>query len=321
MKITAELQPWPYKKPFKIAYHTFSDKEQLYLEVEVDGLIGRGEAAGHPHVAPLEEGIAQIQSIDTTGLTPESLQARMPRGPGRNALDCALWDLRCKQENRRIWELLDLPAPKPLTTAYTIGIADEQAMADEAVRMSDFRVLKLKVDGEKGFSLLSLIAEARPDAEFIIDANEGWGDDQLRTFLGQATNFPVRLIEQPLPRDQDGLLATIKPPIPCAADESFHGLEDVAVLANRYQVINIKMDKIGGLTEGVAAARAARELGLGVMIGCNGATSLGIAPAYCIGLMADFVDLDSPLLLASDREHALTYADGKVLPPVLELWG
>ena len=324
MKLSVEIEHFPLRNPFKIAYHTFEDSELIRVEIEADGLVGRGEGGSHPHLQALDVGRDQILALKYDlehGLTTDELLERMPRGPARNAVDCALWDLKAKQAGTRVWEMLDLPEPEPLTTAYTIGIADREKMIEEALAMSDYAVLKIKVDGSSGFELLEAIAQVRPDAEFIIDANEGWQFSQLKEFVERATALRVRLIEQPLPRDDDKALTQFNSPIPLAADESFHGLPDVERLADRYQAINIKLDKIGGLTEGLQAARAIRSRGLEVMVGCNGGTSLGIAPAYCIGLLASHIDLDSPLLLARDREFALRYEQGQVHAPLPELWG
>lgn len=324
MKVSVDIEQWPMRRPFRIAYHTFHDSELVRVTLEDGDLIGRGEGGGHPNLEPLAEGRARILALTDRierGLSRNELLALMPRGPARNALDCALWDLECKRAGRRPWTLADLPAPAPLTTAYTVGIAPLPEMVADALAMADYRLLKLKVDGGSGFDVLRAVAEARPDAEFIIDANEGWQPEQLETFIEAAADHPVRLIEQPLARGADEALRGFCSPIPLAADESFHGLPDVERLADRYQVVNIKLDKIGGLTEALLAARAAREAGLGVMVGCNGGTSLGIAPAYCLGLLCDFADLDSPLLLARDREPALRYSAGRVHAPEPGLWG
>jgi L-Ala-D/L-Glu epimerase len=324
VKLELAIEAWPYATPFKIAYHTFTDSRLLVVHLRDGDFVGRGEAGDHPQLQSLEAGRDSILAIEAqicSGLTREALLELMPRGPARNAVDCALWDLECKRAGKRIWELANLPAPRPLQTAYTIGIAPLDQMVEEARRMSDYRVLKLKMDGSTGFEVLDAIAGARPDAEFIIDANEGWRFEQLESFLAAAASHPVRLVEQPLPKADDERLRGFRSPIPLAADESFHGLPDVDRLSGLYQVINIKLDKIGGLTEALLAARRARELGLDVMIGCNGATSLGIAPAYCVGLLGSHADLDSPLLLARDREPRLAYAGGLVSAPQRELWG
>jgi L-alanine-DL-glutamate epimerase-like enolase superfamily enzyme len=324
MQLTVEIDRWPVKRPFKIAYHTFTKRDLLRVELRKDGLIGRGEAGGHPHLEPIEdaaERLLRLQDEIADGITREALLTCLPRGPARNALDCALWDLEAKSTDRRVWEIAGLPDPRPILTAYTIGVAPVADMVAEAQRMTDYPLLKLKVDSDSGFDLLKAVADARPDASFIIDANEGWRPEQLQSFIAAASDLRVELIEQPLPHDDDGALAGIESPTPFAADESFHGLPDLERMQGRYDVINIKLDKIGGLTEALLAARAARKQGLRVMVGCNGGTSLGIAPAYCLGLLCDYADLDSPLLLAHDREPAMDYRNGRVFAPSVDCWG
>lgn len=324
MELTVEIDRWPLDRPFKIAYHTFTQRDLLRVELRRDGVIGRGEAGGHPQLEAIETGrqrLLDLREEIVSGLSREELLQRMPRGPARNALDCAMWDLEAKSASRRVWTLAGLPDPEPKLTAYTIGVAPLSDMVAEALRMHEFPLLKLKVDGESGFDLLQAVADARPDASFIIDANEAWRPDQLRDFISAAGDFRVELIEQPLPQGDDAALDDIQSPIPIAADESFHGLPDLERVRGRYDVINIKLDKIGGLTEGLMAARAAHDRGLQLMVGCNGGTSLGIAPAYCLSLLCDFVDLDSPLLLARDRDPGIEYRDGRVFPPSADLWG
>ncbi len=324
LQLTVEIDRWPVKKPFKIAYHTFTQRDLLRVELQKDGCSGRGEAGGHPHLESIEAARQRVLDMHDAilgGISREDLLTQMPRGPARNALDCALWDLEAKQTGRRVWEIAGLPAPRPILTAYTIGVAPVADMVAEARRITDFPLLKLKVDSDSGFELLEAVAKARPDASFIIDANEGWQPEQLQSFIAAASDLRVELIEQPLPHDDDDALARIKSPIPFAADESFHGLADLERMPGRYEVINIKLDKIGGLTEALMAARVARKQGLKVMVGCNGGTSLGIAPAYCLGLLCDYADLDSPLLLAHDREPALEYRTGRVFAPTVDCWG
>ncbi len=324
MELKVEIDRWPLSRPFRIAYHTFTQRDLLRVELHHEGVIGRGEAGGHPQLEDIEVGrrrLLDLRDEIVGGLSREELRQRMPRGPARNALDCAMWDLEAKSANSRVWTLAGLPDPEPKLTAYTIGVAPLSEMVAEALRMRDFPLLKLKVDGESGFELLQAVADARPDASFIIDANEAWRPDQLRDFIDATGDLRVELIEQPLPHDDDAALDDIRSPIPLAADESFHGLPDLERMPGRYEVINIKLDKIGGLTEGLMAARAARERGLRLMIGCNGGTSLGIAPAYCLSLLCEFVDLDSPLLLAHDRDPGVEYRDGRIFPPSAEVWG
>jgi L-Ala-D/L-Glu epimerase / N-acetyl-D-glutamate racemase len=324
LRLSTFVDEWPVRRPFKIAYHTFHHRELLRVELSDGTHVGRGEAGGHPHlesIAQAQHRLLELRAQIESGMARQRMLESLPRGPARNALDCATWDLEAKRAGRRVWSLAGLPAPRPITTAYTIGIAAIDRMVAEARAMRDYSILKIKVDGESGFDLLRRIAAARPDASFIIDANEAWRLEQLEDFVAAAHALRVVLIEQPLPRDADAALAHFRSPIPLAADESFHGLPDVERLAGWYQVVNIKLDKIGGLTEALLAVEQAAAQNVRVMVGCNGGTSLGIAAAYCVGLCSDFVDLDSPLLLAHDREPSLTYAGGQVHPPSRELWG
>ena len=324
MQIDIAIESWHYAKPFRIAYHTF-DKSRLLVVTITDGdIVGRGEAGDHPKLQSLEAGRDSILAISdalTAHMDQKTLMEALPRGPARNAVDCALWDLACKRARKRIWELAELPAPRRIQTALTIGIAPVEEMAEEARRRKDFRILKPKVDGHRWRETLEAITEARPDAELIIDANEGWSMAQLREFLAECERYRVRLLEQPLPVGDDEQLRGFRSPVPLVADESFQGLPDIDRLRGLYQVVNIKLDKVGGLTEGLLAARRAREAGLEVMVGCNGATSLGIAPAYCIGLLGQHADLDSPLILAEDREPRLQYDGSELRPPDAALWG
>ncbi|XOV90588.1 MAG: dipeptide epimerase [Pseudomonadota bacterium] len=323
-RFTVEIVKWPVRRPFRIAYHTFYHRDLLRVTLSDGKHTGRGEAGGHPHLESIEAAQARLLALAPdieTGMDRYAALLALPPGPARTALDAALWDLEAKRAGQRVWELAGLPAPAPIETAYTVGIAPLAQMVSEAQERSDFRLLKLKVDSESGFELLQAIAAARPDAEFIIDANEAWSLDRLAEFVDRAAGLRVQLIEQPLPREADAPLETFDSPIPLAADESFHSAPDIERLCDLYDVINVKLDKIGGLTAALQAAKLARDAGMELMVGCNGGTSLGIAPAYCFGLLCRYVDLDSPLLLAQDVDDALSYEMGRVLPPDPNLWG
>ncbi|MEQ8914740.1 MAG: dipeptide epimerase [Pseudomonadales bacterium] len=324
MKLEVSVDAWPVRRPFRIAYHTFHHRDLLRVAVTEYGHRGCGEAGGHPHLEPIDQARERLLGLRDAlqeGVDRQRLLTLLPPGPARNALDCALWDLEAKRSGRRVWALAGLPAPRPIETAYTIGIGPAADMVREARERADFAVLKLKVDGDSGFELLAEVAAARPDATFIIDANEAWGIERLEAFAAAAASLRVVLIEQPLPRDADEPLANFRIPIPLAADESFHTAADIDRLRDRYQAVNIKLDKVGGLTAALEAAQAARRAGLDVMVGCNGGTSLGIAPAYCVGLLCRYVDLDSPLLLARDRDPALPYRAGRLRPPPAAVGG
>lgn len=323
LSLTVDIDKWPVRRPFRIAYHTFHHRDLLRVEVDDGAFRGRGEGGGHPHLEPIEA--ARERLLELPPLSgPEDRQAlagMLPAGPARNALDCALWDLAAKRSGQPVWALAGLPEPLPVETAVTIGIGPVAQMVEESLERRDFRILKLKVDGEAGFERLDAVARARPDAAFIVDANEAWTLDQLADFAGRCRDLRVELIEQPLPRHADEALAGFRSPVPLAADESFHEAADLARLAGRYQAVNFKLDKIGGLTAALEAATAARAAGFDLMVGCNGGTSLGIAPAFWLALLCRYVDLDSPLLLARDREPALAYVQGYLQPPPAAVWG
>lgn len=243
-------------------------------------------------------------------------------GAARNALDCALWDWEAKRTGKRVWELAGLPAPEPRITAFTVSIDHPEAMADAALLHADKPVLKMKLAGDGLDSdRLRAVRAVRDDAQIIVDANEGFDLHALMDFARLAADLGVALIEQPLPADQDAKLAGFKCPVPLCADESMHTAADLERLSGLYQAVNIKLDKTGGLTEALTAARRARELGLTVMVGCMVGTSLSMAPAFMLESFAAFIDLDGPLLLARDWDPGIVY-DGAIMhPPSAKLWG
>jgi len=245
----------------------------------------------------------------------------LPAGAARNALDCAFWDLEAKQTGRRVHELAGLPAPEPLVTAYTISLATPEAMAQAAAAASDRPLLKIKLGGDGDPARIAAVRRAAPTAQLIVDANEGWSADNLMANLAACAKAGVTLVEQPLPAGNDRMLAEIKRPIIVCADESVHTRQSLVDLRTRYDAVNIKLDKTGGLTEAIAMAAEARWLGYAVMVGCMVATSLAMAPAVLLAQGASVVDLDGPLLLAKDREHGLHYNGSTVDPPTPDLWG
>ena len=245
----------------------------------------------------------------------------MPPGAARNALDCALLDLEAKASGRRIWELLDRAAPRACTTAYTISLGTPEAMAAAAAKASRRPLLKIKLGSDDDAARIAAVRKVAPESELIVDANEGWTAQNLERNLAACAEAGVTLIEQPLPAGQDQALAAIRRPIAVCADESVHDLASLEGLRERYDAINIKLDKAGGLTEAMAMAAAAQELGLEIMVGCMVATSLSMAPALLLAPQARYVDLDGPLLLAADRDDGLRYDGSTVYPPTAALWG
>ena len=259
------------------------------------------------------------------GLDRVGLQQAMPPGAARNALDCAFWDLEAKRSGRRVHELAGLPVPQPLTTAFTISLADPQTMAQAAARAAHRPLLKIKLGGNATHggdpARIAAVRGAAPHATLIVDANEGWAEADLAANLDACAEAGVALVEQPLPEGRDDALARIPRPIPICADESAHDRASLAALRGKYDCVNIKLDKAGGLTEALAMAEAARAAGLAIMAGCMVATSLSMAPAVLLAQSARFTDLDGPLLLARDRSPGLRYDGSLVYPPDRDLWG
>jgi L-alanine-DL-glutamate epimerase-like enolase superfamily enzyme len=267
---------------------------------------------------------AQIESVRgaiESDASREELQHLLPAGAARNALDCALWDLEAKLSGFGVASRICAEAAAPIVTAYTLSLGTPEAMAGQA-RANAYRpLLKVKIGGEGDIERIRAVAAAAPRSRLILDANEGWTDDNLAANLAAAAEIGVALIEQPLPAGRDGLLATIAHPVPVCADESVHVAADLSRLAGLYDAVNIKLDKAGGLTAAIALRDAARATGLKIMVGCMVGTSLAMAPAVLLAQDADFVDLDGPLLLARDRSPALGYDGSLVSPPKPALWG
>jgi L-alanine-DL-glutamate epimerase-like enolase superfamily enzyme len=256
------------------------------------------------------------------GLDRAMLQTAMPPGAARNALDCAYWDFEAKQNGCRAYQLAALPTPKPLVTAYTVSLDHPDAMADAAARAVKMPLLKVKLGGgPQDVERIAAVRRAAPKAELIVDANEGWADLDLERNLAACAQAGVSLIEQPLPEGRDLALKKIARPIPICADESVHDRTSLEALSGKYDAINIKLDKTGGLTEALALAMEAERRGLGIMVGCMVATSLAMAPAMLVAQRARIVDLDGPLLLAKDRAHGLRYDGSLAYPPEPALWG
>jgi len=258
---------------------------------------------------------------DLHGITRAGLQQLLPPGGARNAVDCALWDLECKQAGRRAWQLAGVPEPNPLDITYTISLGSPEEMAAQTSEHADAPLLKLKLTGEGDLERVKAVRGASPDARIITDANEGWTAALYRELAPPLAELGVELIEQPLPAGDDAALSEMEHPVPVCADESCHVAANVAGLADRYDFVNVKLDKTGGLTEALNVVQAAQDAGLGIMVGCMVGTSLGIAPATLLGYAARYCDLDAPLLLAEDRPHALRTEGSVLWPPEVGLWG
>mgnify|MGYP006271448015 FL=1 len=324
MQIDIEILSFPLEKPFAITGHVFESTETLRVTLSGRGASGRGEAVGVYYLGETAEHMAaQLESaVSAAGeLDGERIQSLLPPGGARNALDCAFWDWRAKSSGQTIWELLALQ-PRELTTVYTLGIADAPVMAERARAASRFGHLKIKLDGQRPIERLQAVRAARPDATLIVDVNQGWDFQALRAYLPQLERLGVAMVEQPLPRGEDEVLEGFRSPVPLGADESCLHLGEFAAASRRYDVLNIKLDKCGGLSEGLALVEAAQRASMSLMVGNMTGTSLSMAPSYVIGQHCRFVDIDGPLLLAQDVAHGLAYHDGgSVGLPSRALWG
>ncbi|WP_338828135.1 N-acetyl-D-Glu racemase DgcA [Bradyrhizobium sp. 27S5] len=325
ISLNVGIERWPIAGTFTISRGAKTEAVVAVAEVSQGGVIGRGECVPYPRYGETPEATLQaIQAMQEPlagGIDRIALQARMPSGAARNALDCALADLEARLSGQRIWNLLGRPAPEPRTTAYTISLGTPEAMAEATAKAAHRALLKIKLGGEGDGARIAAVRKAAPASELIVDANEAWTDDNLAANLAACADAGVTLIEQPLPAGKDESLARIKRPVAVCADESVHDRASLAGLRGRYDAVNIKLDKTGGLTEALAMADAASALGFEIMIGCMVATSLAMAPAMLIAQAARFVDLDGPLLLAKDRDNGLRYEGSLVYPPDAALWG
>jgi L-alanine-DL-glutamate epimerase-like enolase superfamily enzyme len=325
LALTVAVEHWPIAGVFTISRGAKTEAAVVVAELFDGRHRGRGECVPYARYGETVEGVAAaIEAMAPPirdGLGREELQREMPPGAARNALDCAFWDLAAKQAGRPAHELAGLAPPKPVITAYTISLGTPEAMAEAAARAAGRALLKVKLGGTNDRACIAAVRRAAPQAELIVDANEGWTPDDLAQNLAACADAGVTLIEQPLPADRDDQLAQMRRPLPVCADESVHGLASLAALAGRYDAVNIKLDKTGGLTEAMAMAREAERLGFSLMVGCMVATSLAMAPAMLVAQRARVVDLDGPLLLARDRPHGLVYEGSLVHPPTPALWG
>jgi L-Ala-D/L-Glu epimerase len=326
MELSVSIERWPLAGTFTISRGSKTEAVVVVAEL-CDGLHrGRGESVPYARYGETPDSI--VAAIETMrpalrqGLNHRELQGAMPAGAARNALDCAYWDLGAKATGRRAYELAGLIAPEPRITAYTISLATPAAMAAAAELAAARPLLKIKLGSPEGDAKrIAEVRRAAPRSELIVDANEGWAADNLQQNLAACADAGVTLIEQPLPEKADAVLAHIKRPIPVCADESLHDRAGLGALAGKYDAINVKLDKAGGLTEALALAAEAEQCGFFIMVGCMVATSLSMAPAMLVAQRARVVDLDGPLLLARDRSGGLRYDGSLAYPPDAALWG
>lgn len=325
MKIRVEAEHWELRQPFRITGQEWTHSSCIVVELSDGEFTGRGEAQGVSYLGEttdtMQAQLAAVTDQIRQGISRETLQSLLPRGGARNAVDCALWDLEAKRSGSTIWQLCGIE-PGPVTSVFTIGIeATPDAMAEKAAAASQYPVLKVKLDADLPCERLAAIRAARSDARIVVDANQGWDLALLEEVMERCADLDIDMIEQPLPRGADADLEGFDSPIMLAADESCQDCAELDAAAKRYDMINIKLDKTGGLTEALKLAELARARGCKLMIGNMLGTSLSMAPAFVVAQLCDFVDIDGPLLMKRDRAHGMQYDAGVVSVFSPQLWG
>ncbi len=323
--LAMKVESWPIAGRFAISRGAKTEAQVIVAEISDGVHTGRGECVPYARygetVASVAAEISGMAARVDAGMLRTDLQKLMRPGAARNALDCALWDFDAKAAGIRVWELAGLPAPAPATTAYTISLGTADEMAAAAKAAAHRPLLKIKLGGRGDAGRIRAIRKAAPDSELIVDANEGWSAENLEANIRACADAGVTLIEQPLPAAADQALKAVDHRVPICADESVHDRTGLAALNGRYDAVNIKLDKTGGLTEALEMVQEAERLGFAVMVGCMVGTSLAMAPALMIAERAKWIDLDGPLLLARDRPDGLKYEGSIVHPPAQTLWG
>ncbi len=322
--IDAREEVWPLKEVFRISRGSRTEAQVVVVTVSDGKHIGQGE--GVPikrYKQNIASVLADIESFKSVhDLDRFKLPQLLPPGAARNALDCALWDLEAKRSGKRVWELAGIPIVPEVETSFTISLDSPEKMAASAKGNSNRPILKLKLGGDElDRQRVEAVHEAAPMSRLLIDANESWSPEHYRKIIPALKGLGVELLEQPFPADADEVLESLDHPVPVCADESCHATVDLPRLKNRYEVINVKLDKTGGLTEALDLCKSGRESGFKLLIGCMVGTSLSMAPARLLASAAEWVDLDGPLLLARDCDHALPYENGRIGIPPRELWG
>lgn len=325
LKLILRTETWPFQRPLRISGHTFTGRNLVLVELVTSKGCGRGEAwCVHYNGETVENVCLQIETVASEvekGISRDELQKLLPPGGARNALDCAMWDLEAKLTGKSIWALTGID-PTPVTTAFTIGIEDTAGeMAAYAAQAAEYPILKIKLDGNQPIERITAIRTARPDATLVVDANQGWTFDQLKVVAPFMAEQGVEMIEQPLPRGGDSELEGYRSPVMLSADESCLHRGELEQAARRYQMINIKLDKTGGLTEALLLAKAIKAKGLDLMVGNMGGTSLSMAPGFVVSQLCRFIDLDGPLILKNDRVNGIEYRKGVMSLPESSLWG
>jgi len=319
------IESWPLARPFAISRGVKTKADVVVVTISDGTSTGRGECVPYPRYNETVDGVAaDIQRLSdaiSAGMNRNALQTALHAGAARNAVDNALWDLEAKQSGQRAWDIAGTAAPMPRITAETIGIGTVAEMAASAARLKTAPLIKIKLDDQLVLERMQAIHMQAPDARLIIDPNEGWTLEQLMAFAPRLAELGVEMIEQPIPAGSDDGLAGYRCPVPLCADESCHTSTDLPGLVGKYHMINIKLDKAGGLTEALKVAKSAASGGFDIMIGCMVGTSLAMAPAVLLAPFATILDLDGPLLLRQDRDNGLSFDNGHIYPPSPQLWG
>ena len=322
-QVTLTVESWPLLEPFVITGHTWTHCDVLIVSIIENGITGRGEATGVYYLNETADSMYQqaacIEQQLQQGICREQLQSLLPAGGARNAVDCALWDLEAKSSGQSIFGLTGITSSS-VNTVNTVTIDTPEQMAKKAAAITTNQI-KVKLNGEQPLQRITAVCNARPDADIVVDVNEGWSFTQLVELAPQFKALGIKMIEQPLPRGEDDALEGYQSPIMLCADESCLDTSELAQAARRYQMVNIKLDKTGGLTEALNLARQAKDKGMTLMVGNMTGTSLAMAPAYVIAQLCDFVDLDGALFLLGDRSFPMNYENGIVTGLSSQLWG
>ena len=319
--IQAKVEIFPLAHVFRISRGARTQAEVVTVTIEKNGVSGRGECVPYARYdETLESVIKQVESLPAD-IDKDTLQETLPPGAARNAVDCALWDFQCKKRDQRIWKIADIQVPKQKITAYTLSLDEPENMFKQAEKNSDRPLLKIKLGTPNDMPRLEAVRKGAPGSEIIVDANEGWDAELYSQLAPELVRLGVKLVEQPLPADKDDDLIGLPRPLPICADESCHDRKSLEKLIGKYDFVNIKLDKTGGLTEALQLKNEALKAGFKIMVGCMVGSSLAMAPATLIAQNATFVDLDGPLLLAQDRQNGLLYDKSWVHPPVKDFWG
>lgn len=327
MRRTLEVarEVWPIRGTFRISRGSRTEAVVLAVRIVEGGHAGRGECVPYARYGEtIESALAAIEAMRDLierGGSREELGQAMPAGAARNALDCALWDLEAKHAGKRVWQLAGLPDPASVVTAFTLSVDTPEKMGEAAAAAAARPLLKIKLTGEGDLERVAAVRKAAPTSRLVVDANEAWDIAAYAKFAPALAELGVDLIEQPLHADRDRELAKVAHPVPVCADEACHDVASLAHLKGKYEAVNIKLDKTGGLTEALKLRDAARAAGFKIMVGCMVGTSLSMAPAHLVAQGAEWVDIDGPLLLAQDRAPGLVYSGSSVEPPASELWG